>query len=97
VLKGAGTVIACPDGRYFVNPAGHNCLAVAGSGDVLAGIIGSLLGQRVPPEMAACLGVFIHGRCGEYLAEKSKGQAGYRASEIASVIPYVTGSLFGKC
>lgn len=93
VLKGAGTVIACPDGRYFVNPTGHDCLAVAGSGDVLAGMIGSFLGQHVSPEMAACLGVFIHGRCGEILAERSNGQAGYRASEICAVIPSVAGNL----
>jgi len=93
VLKGAGTVIACPDGRYFVNPTGHHCLAVAGSGDVLAGITGSLLGQRVPSEMAACLAAFIHGMCGELLAEKSNGQAGYRAGEIAAEIPHAAGYL----
>lgn len=96
VLKGAGTVIACPDGRYFINSTGHHCLAVAGSGDVLAGMIGSFSGQRVSPEMAACLGVFIHGKCGEVLAGKSNGQAGYRASEICSVIPYVVGDLMRK-
>jgi len=93
VLKGAGTVIACPDGKYFINTTGHHCLAVAGSGDVLAGMIGSFLGRNVPPDIAACLGVFIHGKCGEMLAEKSNGQAGYRASEICSVIPSVLGDL----
>lgn len=93
VLKGAGTVIACPGGKYFVNTTGHNCLAVAGSGDVLAGMTGSLLGQKIPPEDAACIGAFVHGKCGEVLAEKSYGQAGYRASEICGVIPYVIGEL----
>ncbi|AGC69471.1 putative carbohydrate kinase-like protein [Thermoclostridium stercorarium subsp. stercorarium DSM 8532] len=96
VLKGAGTVIACPDGKYYINTSGHNCLAVAGSGDVLAGMIGSFAGMRVTPEMAACLGVFIHGRCGEVLAGKSYGQAGYRAGEIPPVIPYVIGNMLWK-
>lgn len=93
VLKGAGTVIACPDGKYFINTSGHHCLAVAGSGDVLAGMIGSFLGQHISTELAACLGVFIHGKCGEMLAEKSQGQAGYRASEICSMTPFVLGEL----
>jgi len=93
VLKGAGTVVACPDGKYFINTTGHHCLAVAGSGDVLAGMIGSFIGQRVPADMAACLGVFIHGKCGEVLAEKNNGQAGYRACEICNVIPFTVGNL----
>ena len=93
VLKGAGTVTACPDGKYYINTSGHHCLAVAGSGDVLSGIIGSLLGQRVPAAMASCLGVFIHGKCGEVLAERSNGQAGYTAGEICSAIPLVVGNL----
>lgn len=93
VLKGAGTVIACPDGKYYINSTGHHSLAVAGAGDVLAGMIGSFLGQGLSTEMAACMGVFIHGKCGEMLAQKNNGQAGYRASELCSVIPSVVGEL----
>lgn len=93
VLKGAGTVIACPDGKYYINTTGHHSLAVAGSGDVLAGMIGSFLGLGLHTEIAACIGVFLHGKCGEVLAQKNNGQAGYRASEICSVIPLVVGEL----
>lgn len=95
VLKGAGTVIACPDGRYYINPTGHPVLAVAGSGDVLAGIVGSLIGQHVPHQRAAALGVFIHGKCGEALALKNKGQAGITAGEICIEIPRIVAEIRG--
>ncbi|WP_252891077.1 NAD(P)H-hydrate dehydratase [Thermoclostridium stercorarium] len=71
VLKGAGTVIACPDGKYYINTSGHNCLAVAGSGDVLAGMIGSFAGMRVTPEMAACLAYSFMADAGKCLPEKA--------------------------
>jgi len=93
VLKGAGTVIACPDGKYYINPTGHTALAVAGSGDVLAGMVGSLIGQHVPHQSAAALGVFIHGKCGEALASKNMGQAGITAGEICGEIPRVIGEI----
>ena len=87
VLKGAGTVIANPNGEYFINPSGHPGMAVAGSGDVLAGIIGSLIGQGVNHEKACAIGVFIHGRCGEMLAELNSGQPGFLAGELCGLIP----------
>ncbi len=93
VLKGAGTVIACPDGKYYINATGNPGLAVAGSGDVLAGIIGSLMGQGVHNDKAAALGVFIHGKCGDYLSEKNKYQAGFLARDLCGQIPHVMGSL----
>lgn len=92
VLKGAGTVISCPDGKYSINPSGHSCLAVAGSGDVLAGITGSLIGQGVFHEKAAALAVFIHGRCGEALAA-GIDCAGFMAGEICNEIPSVMAEL----
>jgi len=61
VLKGAGTVIARPDGRYAVNPTGSPALATAGTGDVLAGMIGALLGQCEDAWQAAVAGVWLHG------------------------------------
>ncbi len=89
VLKGAGTIIAYPDGKYYLNNTGHSGMAVAGSGDVLSGIIGSLIGQGVHFNKAATLGVFIHGRCGEQLAMENWGEAGFTAGELCRWIPKV--------
>lgn len=61
VLKGAPTVTAGPDGRTWVNPTGNSGLATGGSGDVLAGVIGALLGLRAPGPEAAVLGCYLHG------------------------------------
>lgn len=85
VLKGAGTVIAGPDGRSMLNTTGNAGMAAGGMGDVLAGLIGGLLAQGVSPWRAACLGVYLHGLAGDHLM--SAGQTVYLASELASVIP----------
>jgi NAD(P)H-hydrate epimerase len=81
VLKGARTVVAAPDGRVawasFANPA----LGTGGTGDVLAGVIASLLGQGVPTWEAACLGVYLHGTAGERVRERL-GDAGLLASDL---------------
>ncbi len=61
VLKGAGTVIASPEGPVFVNPTGDDGLATAGTGDVLSGVIGGLMAQGLDPLSAALLGVYVHG------------------------------------
>ena len=61
VLKGAGSVIAAPDGRWWINPTGGPALATAGTGDVLAGILGALLAQSFNMQDTACGGVWLHG------------------------------------
>lgn len=61
VLKGAATVVASPEGDAFINPTGDHGLGSAGTGDVLSGIIGSLLAQGLAPLPASLLGVYLHG------------------------------------
>jgi hydroxyethylthiazole kinase-like uncharacterized protein yjeF len=83
VLKGARTVIAAPDGRVALAPFANPALATAGSGDVLAGVIGALLAQGKDPYDAACLAVFLHGTAGERISARL-GDSGL----IASDLPY---------
>ncbi len=65
VLKGARTIVAVPDGTAYVNPTANASLGTAGSGDVLTGAIGALLGQGLDARDAACAGVFLHGEAAE--------------------------------
>ena len=88
MLKGAGTVIAAPDGRLLRAPFEVPALGTAGSGDVLAGVIGSLLAQGLPPFEAAALGVFLHGRAGQDLSEEL-GDAGLLATDLLARLPLV--------
>ena len=77
VLKGAGTIIAAPDGRTCVNPTGNSGMSTAGSGDVLTGIIGSLLAQGLEAFDAAICGVYIHGLAGDLMASDQSSEAVY--------------------
>ncbi len=70
VLKGANTVCATPDGRVMINLTGNPGMSKSGSGDVLAGLMGSLLAQGMNPEDAAAAAVHIHGLAGDRAAEK---------------------------
>ena len=88
VLKGAGTVIAAPDGRVTLNPIATPALASGGTGDVLAGLIGGLMGQKLPPFEAAVTGVHLHSVAGLDL-EASLGQAGVLASDLLPQLPRV--------
>jgi len=88
VLKGAGTVIAAPDGRVTLNAVATPALASGGTGDVLAGVIAGLMGQRLPPFEAAVTGVHLHSLAGMDL-EASMGQAGVLASDLLPQLPRV--------
>ena len=86
VLKGAGTVVASPDGRAAINPTGNAALATGGTGDVLGGIIGALLAQALPSYEAALAGVYLHGLAAETLTAAGRGPAGLTAGELASTV-----------
>ncbi|MFW5656860.1 MAG: NAD(P)H-hydrate dehydratase [Bacteroidota bacterium] len=75
VVKGAHTTIATPEGKIFFNSTGNPGMATAGSGDVLTGIILSLLAQHYPSLHAAQLGVYIHGLAGDIAAESNSEEA----------------------
>jgi NAD(P)H-hydrate epimerase len=85
VLKGAGTLIGRGSEPFTVAPFAVPTLAVGGSGDVLAGIVAALTAAGRPPAEAAALGVYLHGRAGELLAERAP--RGHTASDIASAVP----------
>jgi NAD(P)H-hydrate epimerase len=88
VLKGAKTVIAEPDGTVTVAPFENPALASGGTGDVLAGVIGALLAQGLPPGAAARLGVYLHGTAGDLVRERL-GDAGLLASDLPDAVPLV--------
>ncbi len=88
VLKGAGSIVAEPGGAYAICPWAVPALAHAGSGDVLAGVIGSLLAQGLKPAPAARLGVLIHALAGQRVGEKL-GYAGAIADDLPAEIPKV--------
>jgi len=81
VLKSARTVVGFPNGEIYINMNGNSGMATAGSGDVLTGIITSLVAQGVEPENAAILGVYIHGYTGDLMADKF-GEYGLVAGDI---------------
>jgi NAD(P)H-hydrate epimerase len=83
VLKGAFTVVAAPDGRCAVEPFATPALARAGTGDVLAGIIGGLVAQGVESWQAAVLGAYLHGRAGELAAEHAGSSDSVLARDAA--------------
>ncbi|MDR6714173.1 ADP-dependent NAD(P)H-hydrate dehydratase [Pseudomonas hunanensis] len=83
VLKGAGTLVASPDGQLALCGRGHPAMAGAGLGDVLSGVLAALLAQGLDAWSAACLGTWLHACAGERLGVKGRGLA---ASDLLPVI-----------
>ncbi len=86
LLKDARTIIADPRGQVCINTSGNPSLAKAGSGDVLAGIIGGLSAQGADAFTSAAVGAYLHGRAGE-VASKELSLYGVNASDIVSYLP----------
>ena len=86
VLKGAGTVIAAPDGKALINMTGNSGMATGGSGDVLAGICAALLAQGSAPFDCAAAAVYLHGLAGDFAAEKL-GRTSMLPSDIIEELP----------
>ena len=95
VLKGANTVVAEAEGRARLSAVATAALATAGTGDVLAGAIGGLLAQGVPPFDAAALAVYLHGNAGERAA-KAVGNAGVTARDVLEQLPLAGRTLAGE-
>lgn len=81
LLKGAGSLVAQPDGRVALCPWGNPGMATGGMGDLLTGIVAALLAQGCEPWEAACLGVCLHARAGDLAAARG-GERGLIASDL---------------
>lgn len=92
VAKDARTFVCRKGQKSFVSLRGNDGMAVAGSGDVLSGIIGSLKGRKMDDYQAACVGVLLHGRAGEIAATKS-GRNGMLAGDMVAAL----GLYFAQC
>jgi ADP-dependent NAD(P)H-hydrate dehydratase / NAD(P)H-hydrate epimerase len=96
VLKGAGTLIASPDDQLFFNPTGNVGLAIAGSGDLLSGMIGSFIAQGMALTDAAKLGVYIHGSAADTLLSQGTGPIGLSTEEILISARNLLNRLYNK-
>lgn len=85
VLKGAPTVVAFPDGEIFVNTTGNAGMATGGTGDVLTGMIASLIAQGLSSHWAAVAAVYLHGLAGDIAANSAR--VGLVAGDLLSAVP----------
>jgi len=92
VLKGHNTAIGLPSGKIYFNSTGNSSMATGGTGDALTGIITSLLAQKYETENAAILGVYLHGKAGDLIAEK-QGFSGLLARDLIDAIPFAIKTL----
>lgn len=86
VLKGHRTVTAAPDGRIWINTSGNPGMAKGGSGDVLAGMILSLIGQGFPVPESAAMAVWLHGRAGDFAAD-ALGEYAMTPTDLMAFLP----------
>jgi NAD(P)H-hydrate epimerase len=93
VLKGAGTVVAQPDGRFFINTTGNPGMATGGTGDVLTGMIGAMLAMGHDTLTSALASVFLHGASGDLASETMTEHALNATDIIDSLGPAISGLL----
>jgi hydroxyethylthiazole kinase-like uncharacterized protein yjeF len=86
ILKGAGSIIAAANGRWAINPTGNPGLATGGTGDVLSGAIGGLLGQQQDAFQTALAGCYLHGDAADICVKAGLGPIGLTASELIPAI-----------
>lgn len=98
ILKGAGTVIASPDGHAFINSTGNPGMATGGTGDVLTGILAGLTAQHGTADWARVLafGVYLHGLAGD-IAYAENGEAPLMASDLIRAIPAAYRRFYSEC
>ena len=87
ILKGHRTIVAAPDGRLAVNTTGNSGMAKGGSGDILSGMVVSLLGQGMEPFDACCAAVYCHGLAGD-MAAAELGERGMSPADLLARLPY---------
>ena len=95
-LKGPYSIVGAPGEPMLVNHSGNPGMACAGMGDVLTGVIATLLAQGLSPREAAAIGMFWHGLAGDQCAEKI-GPAGYLASDVANALPQTRCRMTATC
>jgi len=86
LLKGNGSLLADPSGKWLINSSGNPGMASAGMGDALAGILASLLAQRVPPGEALQLAVWAHGAAADELVAAGRGPMGITATDVIAQV-----------
>lgn len=86
VLKGAHTIVCSPEGVWQKNPTGNVGLASGGTGDVLSGVLGSLLAQGIPAQQAVPAAVWLHGAAADHLVAAGIGPIGMTAGELPDAI-----------
>lgn len=92
VLKNDYTIVATPDGKAYFNPTGNAAMATGGMGDVLTGVITSLLAQKYSPADACIIGVYIHGKAGDELALPNRMNV-VMPGRLAQQLPVTTAKL----
>lgn len=96
LLKGAHSLVAEHGEPLWVNRTGNAGMAVAGMGDVLSGVVGTLLAQRLHPCTAAACAMYWHGLAGDLCAQET-GPQGYTASEVADNLARVRATIVSAC